>query len=130
MEVIMKRNAVTGKERPQEKDFDEAKRVVRVVPRTDDIRKYLKHPATRVGFLAEGASEWPNDQFTRRRIADGDISIERAKPEPQDEQASEQEERHLVFDPSGAKSAQGSPEVATTSTSSGVDPGQTTAPKN
>jgi hypothetical protein len=81
MEIIMKRNAVTGKDRPQDKDFDEARRVVRVLPRTDDIRKYLKHPGTRVGFLAEGASEWPNDQFTRRRIADGDVSIEPVQAE-------------------------------------------------
>lgn len=80
MDIIMKRHPVTGKERPQERDFDEAKRVVRVLPRNDEIRKYLKHPTTRVGFLAEGAAEWPNDQFTRRRIADGDISIERAAP--------------------------------------------------
>jgi hypothetical protein len=92
MEIIMKRNAVTGRERPQDKDFNEAKRVVRVVPRTDDIRKYLKHPTTRVGFLAEGASEWPNDQFTRRRIADGDVSIER--------------EEKVIEPKSGAKAAE------------------------
>lgn len=81
VDVVMKRNAVTGRERPQEKDFNEARKVVRVLPRTDEIRKYLKHPGTRVGFLAEGSSEWPNDQFTRRRIRDGDISIERKEPE-------------------------------------------------
>lgn len=99
MDIVIKRNAATGKERPQERDFDEAKRVLRVVPRTDDIRKYLKHGLTKVGFLAEGASEWPNDQFTRRRIADGDISVERAEPEPEQEQK-------VIEHKSGAKAAE------------------------
>jgi hypothetical protein len=72
--VVMKMGA-GGRERMQEADFNEGRRVVRVLPRSDEIRKYLKHPATRVGFLAEGTAEWPNDAFTKRRIRDGDVSV-------------------------------------------------------
>jgi hypothetical protein len=119
MDIIMKRNAVTGHERPQEKDFDEAKRVVRVVPRTPEIRKYLKHPATRVGFLAEGSSEWPNDQFTRRRIMEGVISVEPAKPK--DEQTEQTE-------PAPAQQAQPQPAPRQSFESSGVKSAQTSTP--
>ena len=79
VDVVMKRNALTGTERPQEKDFNERKKVVRVLPRNDLIRRYLKHGVTKVGFLASGSAEWPMDQFTRNRIRDGDVTIERAE---------------------------------------------------
>jgi hypothetical protein len=75
MDVIMKTTA-SGRERLQEKDFDEGRRVVRVLPKNDQIRKYIKHPRTRVGFPAEGSAEWPNDTFTKRRVIDGDVTIE------------------------------------------------------
>jgi hypothetical protein len=75
----------TGRQRMKESDFDESRRVVRVLPRSDAIRKYIKHPKTRVGFPAEGSAEWPNDAFTKRRIIDGDISIE-AAPQPDEQQ--------------------------------------------
>ena len=49
--------------------------MVRVLPKNDSIRKLIKHP---VGgpFRGEGSSEWPNDSFTARRIADGDVTVE------------------------------------------------------
>jgi len=50
---------------------------VRVVP-TDEKYRRLKHP-NGVGFRAEGSIEWPNDRFTRRRIAEGVIKVEEAK---------------------------------------------------
>jgi hypothetical protein len=75
VDIVTKVDAY-GRERVQEKDFDESRRVVRVVPKNADIRKYIKHPRTKVGFLAEGSAEWPNDTFTKRRIADGDVTIE------------------------------------------------------
>jgi hypothetical protein len=75
MDVVMKK-LPSGRERPQEKDFDDKRRVVRVVPKNDQIRKYLKHGITKVGFLAEGSAEWPNDAFTKRRIRDGDVTVE------------------------------------------------------
>jgi hypothetical protein len=95
MDVVMKTDAVTGKTRLQEADFDEARRVVRVLPKNDEVRKYLKHPKTRVGWLAEGSTEWPNDAFTKRRIADGDVRIEAATEQPQasEQNASTQEQK-------------------------------------
>jgi hypothetical protein len=57
----------------------EIAKVLRVTPTSELIRKYIKHPITRVGFPAEGGScEWPNDRFTRNRIRDGDVTIEKA----------------------------------------------------
>jgi hypothetical protein len=102
--VMMKANALTGRERPQETDFNEARRVVRVLPSNEQIRKYIKHPVTRVGFLAEGASEWPNDVFTKRRIADGDVSVE-AAPAVEEQRAIEQQKDSKAIDKSGAKAA-------------------------
>jgi UDP-glucose 6-dehydrogenase len=38
------------------------------------MRRLLKHP--KAGrFRAEGAMEWPDDNFTRKRLRDGDIPI-------------------------------------------------------
>jgi hypothetical protein len=78
MEIVMKRGP-RGQERPQEKDFAE-KRVVRVLPTSDLIRKYVKHQPSKIGWLKEGSVEWPWDTFTRNRLRDGDITIEPAKP--------------------------------------------------
>lgn len=49
---------------------------VRVVPKNDALRKGLFHPSTRMRFPAQGSAEWPLDQFTKRRIRDGDVTIE------------------------------------------------------
>lgn len=60
---------------------------VRVIPRDDELRKVLKHPASG-GFRPEGSIEWPFDQFTKRRIRDGDVTIEeQPQPEPQQQRA-------------------------------------------
>jgi len=48
---------------------------VRVTPANDDLRRVLAHP-NGVGFEASGSAEWPLDKFTRRRITDGDVTIE------------------------------------------------------
>jgi hypothetical protein len=48
---------------------------VRVVPTSDDYRRVIKHP--RAGaFRKEGSMEWPNDRFTKKRIAEGSIKLE------------------------------------------------------
>ena len=58
---------------------------VRVTPADDDMRRVLKHP-NGFKFPPTGSVEWPLDQFTRRRIKDGSVSIEkRAKPEQKPE---------------------------------------------
>jgi len=57
---------------------------VRVVPAAgrEHLRSVLTHPnGTRL--RAEGSVEWPNDRYTQRRIADGDIKIE----EPEEKNA-------------------------------------------
>lgn len=85
MDIVIKRDS-RGRERPQEKEFVE-KRVVRVLPTSDLIRKYLKHQPSRIGWLKEGSVEWPLDTFTRNRLRDGDITIEA----PQEQQAKQLE---------------------------------------
>jgi hypothetical protein len=52
---------------------------VRVTPKTDAIRKHIYHPRTGARFPAEGSVEWPLDQFTKRRIRDGDVTIEEGR---------------------------------------------------
>jgi hypothetical protein len=56
---------------------------VRVTPRDDDMRRVLKHPSAG-GFRAEGSATWPNDRFTKRRLADGTVTRDESqekKPE-------------------------------------------------
>ena len=51
---------------------------VRVMPRDDEVRRFIKHP-NGSGFPDSGAAEWPNDRFTQRRIADGSVTIAAAE---------------------------------------------------
>jgi hypothetical protein len=53
-------------------------RVVSVSPANDDMRRLLKHPSAG-GFPKSGAATWPDDRFTQRRVADGDITRETDK---------------------------------------------------
>lgn len=90
-EYVMKTDTRTGRQRAVEKDSAERKNVVRVLPRDEQIRKYIKHPATKVGFPAgEGSAEWPNDAFTKKRVIDGDVRVEQAAA-PEASEAAEQE---------------------------------------
>ena len=52
---------------------------VRVTPKNDEIRKYLRHMPSGVKFPDSGSAVWPNDTFTQRRIADGDVTVEEEK---------------------------------------------------
>jgi hypothetical protein len=54
---------------------------IRVVPANDDGRRLLKHPRSG-GFPAEGGAEWPDDRFTKRRLADGSVTREAPEPLP------------------------------------------------
>lgn len=47
---------------------------VRVNPRDDVIRRDIKHGNIR--FPAEGSVEWPLDQYTKRRLRDGTVTLE------------------------------------------------------
>ena len=42
----------------------------------DNVKKFIRHMPTGYRFDENGVSDWPDDQFTRRRIRDGDISLE------------------------------------------------------
>jgi hypothetical protein len=53
---------------------------VKVTPKDDTMRRLLKHPRAG-GFPKSGAAEWPDDRFTKRRLADGDITKDEAKDE-------------------------------------------------
>ena len=56
-----------------------ALRTVEVMPANDTIRKLIKHPVSG-GFSGNnGAGHWLDDNFTWRRIADGDVTL--VKPE-------------------------------------------------
>ena len=48
---------------------------MKVKAKNDDIRKILKHP-TGGAFREDGTAEWPDDSYTFRRIADGDVTVE------------------------------------------------------
>jgi hypothetical protein len=61
-----------AKMREGNKDLQET---VKVTPKNDTLRKLLRHPRAG-GFPKSGAAEWPDDRFTKRRIADGDIKLE------------------------------------------------------
>jgi hypothetical protein len=75
---------------------------VRVNPRDEELRKVLKHPANGVKFLPTGSVEWPLDQFTKRRLYDGSVTLEdvtapaveeQQQPEPQQASAARQAEQ-------------------------------------
>ncbi|WP_063685537.1 hypothetical protein [Bradyrhizobium stylosanthis] len=57
------------------REASKAQKTVRVAPANDAMRRLLKHPHAG-GFPKEGGAEWPDDRFTKRRIADGDITRE------------------------------------------------------
>jgi len=42
----------------------------------DNVKKFIKHPSAAMQFNEDGVADWPDDQFTRRRLRDGDISLQ------------------------------------------------------
>ena len=55
---------------------------VRVTPKNEELRKVLKHPRGGA-FGQSGSAEWPNDRFTQRRIAEGDVTVEGGEQQQQ-----------------------------------------------
>ena len=53
--------------------------MVKVLPKNEEMRKLLKHPQGQIAFKDTGSIEWPDDSFTARRVADGDVTIEEEK---------------------------------------------------
>jgi hypothetical protein len=52
---------------------------VRVVPRDERLRSVLVHPIAGK-FRPSGSIEWPDDKYTRRRLAAGHIKIVTREP--------------------------------------------------
>jgi len=52
---------------------------MKVYATKDNVKKFIRHVPTGYAFNEEGVSDWPDDQFTRRRLRDGDISLEPLK---------------------------------------------------
>jgi hypothetical protein len=63
--------------------------MVSVQPAKPEYRKHLKHAVTGVGFGDEGGAEWPDDQFTKRRVRDGSVTIAQREAGPQPQAQSE-----------------------------------------
>lgn len=64
--------------------------MVHVMPAKPEYRKYLKHQPSGIGFLDEGGIDWPLDQFTKRRVRDGAVTI--VKKEVKEEVKEEKKE--------------------------------------
>lgn len=56
--------------------------MVKVTAKNETIAKLIKHPNGK-SFKDDGTAEWPDDQFTKRRLRDGDITVEAAPPPPE-----------------------------------------------
>ena len=50
----------------------------------DAMRKLIKHPVVGA-FHEEGPMDWPDDQFTTRRLRDGDVTLAEPKAEHKDQ---------------------------------------------
>jgi hypothetical protein len=72
---------------------------IRVVPANEDLRRVLKHP-NGMGFRPEGSVEWPDDKFTRKRIAEGSVTVEEKHDEHKHDEH-KHEERHRGQRPKG-----------------------------
>jgi hypothetical protein len=57
---------------------------MQVWPKDEHIRKIIRHPIAGA-FGVEGPSVWPDDQYTSRRIADGDVLTEPPAEVPKEE---------------------------------------------
>ena len=49
------------------------------LPADEDAKRYIKHPRAITQFDQDGRAVWPQDQFTTRRLRDGDITLEAPK---------------------------------------------------
>jgi hypothetical protein len=50
--------------------------MVQVRAKNAEMAKLLKHPISKVGFVdANQPAYWPDDSFTARRVADGDVVL-------------------------------------------------------
>jgi hypothetical protein len=80
---------------------------VRVLPRDEAFRKSHRNVVGHANFPEQGSVEWPFDQFTKRRLRDGDITIEAVAPEVQ--------QRAKEPEPKEAKATRNQPPTPSTS---------------
>jgi hypothetical protein len=66
---------------------------VKVRALKDNVREHLVHKPTNFKFNKDGISHWPFDQFTKRRINDGDVELVKDEPAEQQQQPAEQQAR-------------------------------------
>jgi hypothetical protein len=82
---------------------------MKVYAKNEEMAKLLKHPINKQGFRdVNTPAEWPADQFTTRRIEDGDVLTEEDKGKQplkaETKPASEQQDRTVAQGSSGGKS--------------------------
>jgi hypothetical protein len=71
---------------------------IRVEPRDADMRRLLKHP-NGARFRPEGSIEWPDDQFTHRRIRDGSVKVVEPPHDEPPEKAGDEQPEHEQPEP-------------------------------
>jgi len=59
---------------------------MKVWPKNDAIKSSLKHVPTGKGFGDDGTGDWPEDNFTHRRIRDGDLLTQAPGQPPRPQQ--------------------------------------------
>jgi hypothetical protein len=52
------------------------------------MRRLLMHP-TAGKFRSQGSIEWPDDQYTRKRLADGSVKMAQSKTKPEETKTEE-----------------------------------------
>jgi hypothetical protein len=105
--VIESRREQRREERLQQARGTVTPERVRVLPRDDEFRKTHRNIVGHANFPEQGSVEWPFDQYTKRRLRDGDIALEEA-PAERREAASEPE-------PKQAKATRNQPPTPSTS---------------
>ena len=90
---------------------DAAPAGIRVLPAKEEYRKVLKHPKG-AAFPETGSVEWPDDRFTKRRLADGSVTreSEQKRAEQQEGTAAPRQHRQRPGQRRRRKGGSGDPE--------------------
>lgn len=78
-QLVASRMATSGARpgmlQPGAAEREKALHTVKVKARDEMIAKHIYHPRGMFRFDDEGVATWPDDQFTARRLRDGDITL-------------------------------------------------------
>lgn len=69
--------------------------MVKVYALKGHVQRNITHRPTGYKFTADGSAMWPMDQFTKRRLRDGDISLERPDTPAQEQAGRGQQQRKI-----------------------------------